>query len=50
MFFDELLHFIDCIGEDKEQYVTGEDGKKALEVGLAILKSGELGSAVEIKG
>lgn len=50
MFFDELLHFIDCIGEDKEPYVTGEDGKKALEVGLAILKSGELGSAVEIKG
>jgi len=48
MFFDELLHFIDCIGEDKEPCVTGEDGKKALEVGLAILKSGELGSAVEI--
>ena len=48
MFFDELLHFVDCIREDKEPCVTGEDGKKALEVGLAILKSGELGSAVEI--
>ena len=48
MFFDELLHFIDCIREDKEPCVTGEDGKKALEVGLAILRSGELGSAVEI--
>ena len=49
MFFDELLHFIDCIRKDREPYVTGKDGKKALEVGLAILKSGELGSAVEIE-
>ena len=30
-------------------YVTGENGKEALEVGLAILKSGEIGSAVEIE-
>lgn len=50
MFFDELLHFIDCIGEDKKPSVDGQDGKKALEVGLAILESGELGSAVEIEG
>ncbi len=48
MFFDELLHFVDCIRKDKAPSVSGEDGKKALEVGLAILKSGELGSAVEI--
>ena len=46
MFFDELLHFIDCIRENKEPCVGGEDGKKALEVGLAILKSGEIGSPV----
>ncbi|MCD6232514.1 Gfo/Idh/MocA family oxidoreductase [Candidatus Aerophobetes bacterium] len=48
MFFDELLHFVDCIREDREPCVTGEDGKKALEVGLAVLKSGETGSPVEI--
>jgi len=49
MFFDELLHFIECIQENKEPCVTGENGKEALEVGLAILKSGEIGSAVEIE-
>ncbi len=46
MFFDQLLHFVDCIRKDTEPCVTGEDGEKALEVGLAILRSGELGSAV----
>jgi len=50
MFFDELLHFVHCIRKDKEPCVTGEDGKKALEVGLAILKSGKLGLPVEIGG
>lgn len=50
MFFDELLHFVDCIRKDKEPYVTGEDGKRALEVGLAILKSGEISLPVEIGG
>jgi len=48
MSFDELLHFIGCIREDKKPCITGEDGKKALEVGLAILRSGELASAVSL--
>jgi len=48
MFLDELQHFIDCITNDKEPRVTGEDGKRALDVGLSILRSGRTDSAVKI--
>jgi len=48
MFFDELKHFIDCIVDDKEPCVSGEDGKKALEIGLAVLKSGRTGLPIKI--
>jgi len=48
MFVDELIYFIDCITSDKEPEITGEDGKKALEIGLAILKSAETGESVRL--
>jgi len=38
-YLKEIQHFIDCILEDKEPIVTGEDGKKAVEVAIAATKS-----------
>jgi len=35
----EIRHFVDCILEDREPTVTGEDGKKIVEVVLAATKS-----------
>lgn len=48
MFLDELRHFIDCVIMNKEPHVTGEDGKRALDIGLSILRSGRTGSVVKI--
>ena len=38
-YVSEIRHFIKCVLEDKEPAVTGEDGKKAVEVVLAATKS-----------
>jgi len=35
----EIQHFIDCVLNDKEPVVTGEDGKKAVEIAIAATKS-----------
>ena len=35
----ELEHFFDCILEDKQPLVTGEDGRRSLEVMLAAEQS-----------
>jgi len=40
-FIDSTLHFIDCILEDKEPILSGEEGKKVLQFALAALKSAE---------
>ena len=50
MFFDEIFHFVDCVKRNKKPKVSGEDGKRALRVGLAILQSGSIGLPVEVKG
>ena len=39
MYLDELRHFLDCVAEGKPPAVTGEDGKKALEIALAAKQS-----------
>lgn len=39
---------IDAIEDDREPYVTAEDGKRALELVLAIYKSAALGSVVQL--
>ena len=49
MFFDEVSHFIDCVDNDKEPEVTGVNGKRALEIGMAILESSRTGQSVAIK-
>jgi predicted dehydrogenase len=35
----EVEHFIDCVRHDKSPRVTGEDGRRSLEVMLAAEKS-----------
>ena len=44
----EVKHFVDCILEDKEPLVSGEDGKKAVEMVLKAYESAKLGKEVTI--
>lgn len=45
---DELTHFVECIVNDREPIVSGEDGKAAVEVAYTIQKSFETGNIVEV--
>jgi predicted dehydrogenase len=45
---DQLHSFIKAIIEDAEPEVTAYDGRRALEMGLAILESGRTGRVVEL--
>jgi predicted dehydrogenase len=36
---EEIQHFMECVRENKEPMSTGTDGKKALEIALAAIKS-----------
>ena len=45
---NELRHFVKCIRENKDPRVTGIDGKRALEIALAAVKSGLLKRPVEL--
>lgn len=47
-YMEEIKHFAQCILENKRPKVTGEDGKKALEVSLAALHSIESGGVVSL--
>ena len=44
----ELLHFIDCVRNDRQPLVTGEQGRHALAVALAAIDSAPTGKAVPI--
>ncbi len=44
----EVQHFVDCILYDKEPLVTGEDGKRALELCLKAYESARLGKEVSL--
>ena len=44
----EVKYFVDCILENTEPRVTGEDGKKAVELVLKAYESAKLGKEVEI--
>jgi predicted dehydrogenase len=44
----ELMHFIDCIRNDKEPLVGGEDGKVVLEMIYAAYESARIGKKVEL--
>jgi predicted dehydrogenase len=45
---DELAHFADCVLNDREPLVSGQDGKAAVEVACAIQASYESGTAVQV--
>jgi UDP-N-acetylglucosamine 3-dehydrogenase len=45
----ELLHFIDCVQHDRKPLVSGEDGRHALEVAIAAVKSAGNGKVYELK-
>jgi predicted dehydrogenase len=44
----ELKHFIQCIREDKEPVVTGEDGRAVLEIMMAAYASAGMGRKVRL--
>jgi len=47
-YYLELKHFIDCVINDKEPLVTGEEALKSLEVALASIKSIREGMPVKL--
>lgn len=44
----EVQHFVDCIMNDEKPLVTGEDGKKTVELCLRAYESARLGKEVEL--
>ncbi len=44
----EIEHFVDCIKQNSQPAVSGEDGKKAMEIVLAAYKSQESGEMVKL--
>jgi predicted dehydrogenase len=39
MYIAELRHFLDCVAEEREPAVTGEDGRRTVEIALAAKRS-----------
>lgn len=48
MYIEEMKHFIACVRGEASPAVTGEDGKRALELALAARKSSDSGRVVEL--
>lgn len=46
MIYDELADFVSCITEGREPLVGGLDGRRALEMALAVLEAGRSGGLV----
>jgi predicted dehydrogenase len=44
----EVQHFVNCILEDKQPLVSGEDGKKAVELCLKAYESAATGREVSV--
>jgi predicted dehydrogenase len=44
----ELREFLNCIVEDREPFIPGEQGRKSLEMVMSIYKSSELGQLVRL--
>jgi len=45
---DEIEHFMDCVVTDREPLVTGQDGRAAVEIALAIAESAGSGMPVAL--
>jgi predicted dehydrogenase len=41
-------HFVECIVNDKTPMVTGEDGKRVIEIIMACYKSAEKGTTIQL--
>ncbi len=46
---EEIQHFLDCIQTDQKPLSTGEDGRKALELALAVIESIRTHKAITLK-
>ncbi|MCA9266440.1 MAG: hypothetical protein KDA60_21420, partial [Planctomycetales bacterium] len=47
-FPQEMSHFVDCVLNDKQPLVTGEDGRAVLELVFAAYESARTGRRVEL--
>jgi len=47
-FHQEMAHFVDCVQNDKQPIVTGEDGRAVLEVIFAAYESARTGAKVTL--
>lgn len=47
-FIAQMQHFLDCVAGCAEPRVTGQDGKRALQIALAAKESAENGKSVEL--
>ena len=50
MYVAELRHFLDCVKGDEAPIVSGDDGRRTLELALAAKRSSEEGRVVELRG
>ncbi len=48
MYLEELRHFVDCVENKKTPSVTGNDGRRALQIVLAAKQSAKIGKVVTI--
>lgn len=47
-FYYVIKHFIDCVQQDKKPFVTGEEGRRIVEIMLAAYKSAETGKVASV--
>ena len=47
-FWDEMRHFVDCVADDRQPAVTGEDARAVLEIIFAAYESAGTGRKVEL--
>ncbi len=47
-FYQEMAHFVDCVQNDKQPLVTGEDGREVLQVIMAAYESARTGHKVAL--
>jgi UDP-N-acetyl-2-amino-2-deoxyglucuronate dehydrogenase len=44
----EVQHFVECVLEDKQPFVTGEDGRRDVEISLKCYESAKIGKEVPV--
>jgi predicted dehydrogenase len=41
-------YFVECVLENKKPFISGEEGRKSLEIVIAVLKSAETGEVINL--